>query len=324
MSTQYDRFEKWRAECLRDKTYYLNWGGSLFNEALRGANEGDTIFVCGAPNAGKSMVLTSTLINLLKLNDDLVVLDFSVDDSEKKRITQYIANLSNLNMNDVTFANKTLGPNEMALFNTACDTVGEWFKNNRLFVYESVGDGESLTLQASTKFIKTTVEDVRRNNPNKKIVVAIDALNDVELDYGNKKVYTELGEERLLAEEINRIILKNKCLLIATSHLRKNNNRRPTLEDVKGNSFLAYSAKVAIGIFNDMKINKDRCKVSWCEHRKDGITYRMPVIEAHFLKSKVSDFNGVICLKQWPSKGKVEEPDQILQKEYQDMVFGAI
>lgn len=311
-------FDNWYTDCIKEKEYFLDWGSPLLNEAFRGAKEGTTILMAGSPNYGKSSLLTSIILNILNNNKDLVVVDFTIDDPINKRLTQYIANLSKLEMNTVDFANNIDNNVKRERFNQSCLKVKGWVNNKELYLYESSTDE---TNQSSISFIIKTLEDIRKTNPNKKIVASIDSINDIEP--GIRTDDTMLRSESV-AKELNRLVNRTDSLLLATTHLRKNGGRRPTLEDLKGNNFLAYSAKCAIGIFNDIKQNKDKAKVHWTARHQDGTQSTMPVIEAHFLKSKISSFNEAIMFKQIPAMAYVQEADEATQKILQQMMFGAI
>jgi len=144
------------------------------------------------------------------------------------------------------------------------------------------------------------------------------------LDTG-RRVYSELDEEKKMAQALSQAIKLVGAVGVLATHLRKNENKRATLEDIKGNSHLAYSAKVVIGVFNDAKVKRNKSQVMWDEIRRDGSVVAMPILEAHFLKAKTSDYNGVICFKQWPALGRVIEPDDPAeQKSLQDLVFGGV
>lgn len=327
LNNQLQILENWRLECTSPRDYFLNWGSPLMNYTLQGAGEGSTIIIGGAPNFGKSALLTSTIIKLLEHNKDITILDFSLDDPLGKRLTQYVANMARLPMNDVMFAHKALGPVEMERFSEAYDKLRKWMSDGSLYIYEATADdnaGKDIVVQATTSFITKTIREVREAKPNTKLIVAIDAINDVDLDI-KKPSFSELSEEKTIVKEITRAVISAKSLCIVTSHLRKNEMSRPTLEDIRGNSFFGYSAKAVFGLYNDVKAKRNNSNLVWEEILPDGTTISYPIVELHVLKSKTSDYNGIICMQQWPAQGRVEEPDNMeIQKNFQRMVFGTV
>jgi len=268
-----------------------------------------SILIGGQSNHGKSMFLTNMILRLLENNPDVVVLDFTLDDPAQKRITQYVASLAHLDMNTVDYINKEVDPARIERFKSAVLKMKEWMvESNRLYIQEDIlNDSSALNL----RLISSIIEEHRAAYPDKKLVVAVDALNDIELT--GIRSDDPFYRSETVAKELNKITLRNSCVLLATTHIRKNGGRRPSIEDVKGNNFLAYTAKVAIGIHNDMKQNGEMSQIFWKASSKEGREIKMPIIEAHFLKSKVSSFNGVICFQQWPSQARVQEAEASLQ-----------
>lgn len=319
------RFDSWIKECLTPRERYLDWGSPLMNYALRGAEGGHSILIGGAPNHGKSTFLTSAVISLLENNDDIIILDFTIDDSYQKRVTQYIANMASITMNDIMFAHNSLGPVERERFDSSNKKFRSWLNNDRLVLFEATADSnDGVVLQATSTFITNTMREARKQYPERKLVVVIDALNDLDLD-GKQKVFSDLDREQTVAKEINRAVINTNAVALVTSHVRKNESKRLSLEDLKGNSYLAYCGKVAIGIYNDAKVKSGKSEIMWVEEAKDGTKVPMPILEAHFLKSKTSDFNGVICFQQWPAFGRVKEPeDEYIQKTFQELVYRSV
>jgi len=320
------RFDKWVDQCLVPKDKYLDWGSPLMNQALRGAEGGTSILIGGAPNHGKSTLLTSTILTLLEKNSDVMVLDFTIDDSYSKRVAQYIANMSSIVINDIIFAHSSMGPVERKRFGEANEKFKNWIKQDKLVLFEAVteGDDGEVSIQASSAFITSAMREAKKAYPNRKLVVAIDALNDVDIS-SKQRAFSELDQEKTIVKDIHRAIISTEAVALITSHLRKNESRRPTLEDLKGNSHLAYCGKVAIGVYNDSKAKHGRSDIMWTEEAKDGTKVQMPILEAHFLKSKTSDFNGVICFQQWPALGRVVEPDDVyVQKTFKELVYRSV
>lgn len=306
--------ELWYEDCLSEKDNYLNWGWPVLSNALMGACGGTSILIAGAPNSGKSQLQTSLVIQLLNNNDDVVLVDFTLDDTKKKRFTQYVSNLSNLEMNTVDFANKIRNPDKRKRFEEASNKVLKWIGSNKLFMYENFsGD----TNQANLAWIHKKLVSIRNTYKDKKLVVILDSLNDVDPP---KKSEDSLEESKVITQLLNKTITANNALLISSTHLRKVGGKRPTLEDVKGNNFLAYSAKAVIGVYNDVKINKEKAKVVWQDKQGEELI-KMPIVEAHFLKSKVSDFNGCIPMLQWPAIGKVQEPEKEVQSMLCNLIY---
>jgi len=112
--------------------------------------------------------------------------------------------------------------------------------------------------------------------------------------------------------------------MMANVHIRKNMLKRPTLEDIKGNSYTAYRATVALGVFNDAKAaGIHKSKILWEEAGNDGHLRSYPVLETWFIKSKVDDCKyPVVAFQQWPHKGKVREIADPQQDQFVNLIYG--
>lgn len=303
VSPQLRDLQEWKDKCLSEKSNFLNWGFPELSSALRGAQGGDSILIASCPNYGKSQLQTCVVINVLRNNDDCIVLDFTMDDSKRKRITQYIANLSGLEMNAVDYANKLESEEERLKFSKAYSLLESMVREGRLNLYESsISDSDGRPIvQNTVDFISRKVHKEREDNPDKKIVICIDSLNDIT----NGKYSTDDFERsQSVSSELSSLITRTQSILLATSHLRKVSGRRPTMDDVKGNNFLAYSAKAIIGIHNDVKLNDKDARLYWLNEIHGD---RLPIVEARFLKNKVASFNSTIFYRQIPALGRLIE-----------------
>jgi len=315
IASHYPRRGCFPGEFIADKITSINPEGLVPCRCLE--VEEDHTFLANDFVVHNSQVLTFLSRNILARNRDAIVVDFTMDDPKSKRITQYIAAMAHLDMNTVDFMNNVIDPDKIDRFVKACNEFKSWVDSGRLLMWESGSNGNGS--QSDIKFIISKTEEIRRENPSAKVVVILDSLNDIEAMVKSDDPYVR---SESVTKELNRLIVRTDSVLIASTHLRKNGGRRPTLEDLKGNNFLAYSAKVVIGIHNDMKLNKGKAKVFWTGKKPDGEKVDLPIVEAHFLKSKVSDFNSIIVFQQWPSQARLKEAEN--QETYLDIIYGGV
>jgi hypothetical protein len=246
--------QEWETHCRADKQHYLDWGSILMNRALEGAQGGDSILICGAPNYGKSQLQTSLFIQILRHNRDAMIVDFTLDDPARKRLTQYAAHLSRIPMNEVDFINRADPEDEFLLprYEMAVEDIREWMSAGRLKLFQRTMQDRkgNRMLPCRIDFIRSAVARIRSTCPDKKLVLGLDALNNVIVD---PSVTDEYVTARMVADQLEDILTENNVLFVGTGHLRKNDGRRPGLDDLKGNNFLAYDLKVAIGVYNEAK-----------------------------------------------------------------------
>lgn len=315
-------FSKWQSYIETPKQAYLIWEGERTNESLKWLVPGSSLVIAGHTNHGKTSLMMSMVAGLLSNNPDLMVIDFTIDDPETKRRSQYAAILANLPINSVLNYKKALHTDkDIQSFATAHKVLESWDKDDRLVIFEAMAKSDDKFIdQNKASFIIKTVQQYRDQYPDRKIVFMIDAINDVEYDLRN--VFGELDQEKALCMDLQKLAIGTKSIMMANVHIRKNMLKRPSLEDIKGNSYTAYRATVAIGVFNDAKANGiHKTKVLWSEESNTGHIVSYPVLEVWFLKSKVDDCKfPVIPYQQWPHKGRAKEiansPDQFVNLIY--------
>ena len=316
---QLEDLDSWHADCLKEKQRYLDFGSDGFNKALLGTAPGTSIYIAGAPNMGKSQVQTSLVLKLLENNPDVVICDCTLDDNKNKRLQHYAANLAHLPMNQIAYANKITEEKDLVTFTKAVNTLKNYIKDEKLFVYEAsrnLQEGGAIA-QDSVRFIKAEMLRLRERFPNKKLVLIIDSLNDVVV---SKTETDDFKLSKLIVNALDAVLMESKSILIATTHLRKVNGRRPTTDDLKGNSCLAYEAKVIVGIYNDVSMRSQSADIYWATDSDPN--RKLPVVEACFVKNKVSDFKGIIPCQQWPAQARVCEAPLEIQQTLLARIYG--
>lgn len=314
---QLQDFYSWQNFTVTEKKHYLDWGSPLLNKALLGVQPGDSVCVCGAPNHGKTISLTSMVLDILKRNENVLVLDFTLDDPKRKRFTQYAANLAQIDMNVIDFINLEQDGERRRRHKQALCQLELWLENQSLALFETatVNRGERRLSQNSTGFITETLIRYRDLFPEKKIVVLVDALNNV----ATSSAGDEYSQAQEVSDVLKRVLNDTQSVLLATHHLRKNNGRRPTMDDLKGNNYLAYEMKVIIGLHNDLSVNGQAAEIYYVDQAQPMV--KVPVIEWHFLKNKCSDYKGVIFARQWPAQARVEEMPLEAQAPLMGMLY---
>jgi hypothetical protein len=167
-------------------------------------------------------------------------------------------------MNDVDFINRADPDDESAVigrYEMAVEEIREWMSEGRLKLFQrTMPDRKgNRMLPCRIDFIRAAMARIRKTCPDKKIILGLDALNNVIVD---PSVTDEYVTARLVADQLEDILAENNVLFVGTGHLRKNDGRRPGLDDLKGNNFLAYDLKVAIGIYNEAK-HRCRSGATW-------------------------------------------------------------
>ena len=133
--------------------------------------------------------------------------------------------------------------------------------------------------------IKMVLTYLRAIDPEYRILIAIDSINDVRLTYTPK-------DNDVLAE-VARVVkhwtVEFDCPIFASTHIRKlNGNRRPTIEDLKDSTVLVYEASVVWIVYNDVSENKQAAKIFQVNPNTD---IKLPILEIFWSKvAKASSF----------------------------------
>jgi replicative DNA helicase len=312
---QLSQFNNWLKECKTYKEYYVNWKWPTTHRALSGTQPGDLILLGSQANHGKSQMMTSMALTLLKENSDVQIVDFTFDDTARKRYTQYAANLSGVDMNDVDYSAAIIDNEDLEAVDKATAWLQKMVSDERLIIFENTGknrEGRNVP-QNTLEFVREKLNSVYSSG--KKTIALLDALNNVRV---TDDAVDDMVKAQMLSERLNASLLESQAIMIASAHLRKVNGRRPELDDFKGSNVVIYDAKVVIGLYNDYKVRRQDATV----FRKDEKGNMQPIVEGHFLKSKVSDFNSCIPYTQEPARGRISEVHPDAMSTYLSRIYG--
>jgi hypothetical protein len=168
----------------------------------------------------------------------------------------------------------------------------KWYKEDKLRTIEAsetevYEDGLKLKRQyRKPEEIFRLLRSVREQYPNKKIVVFLDAWNN--LDMSGHKSSSDISQANhylgKLQEEVNELGI----MFMISAHLRKMERKaRPTLDDIKGTSDMQYHVVWAGIVVNELK---ERTLKDPLVHRVQDTLYPVLVIEN--VKNKVSTVDG--------------------------------
>ena len=246
----------------------------------------------GLPNQGKSTILTNMQSGSLRMNDDVMVLDFTLDDDFDKRFQQHVACLSGLTYQQIT-TKCDLSEAQLRAKDDAIEQISNWFKGDRIRFYEpiqQVYNGQGKLIDVNYRSLPNIIQAIaaaRETYPKRKIVVTIDAWNNIQLQTpsGNTSEISttneQLGKFKAKIESLGVVVL-------VSAHLRKSSTGStgdPNIEDLKGTSDLAYNNLWTGIVINAFKSGDDNPPM-W----EDANGRELPVIRIMIPKSKVSSW----------------------------------
>ena len=263
-------------------------------KAIDGIQAGLVIIGADA-NVGKTGLLISFAVDLMRSNENTFVLFFSGDDSDSQILTRLIANagktttintIKKLGYYKKINDEKTVNNIENAIRDT------EALLGNNIMIF----DRSSMT---SFKDIENKIKKHKKDGRN--IVVCIDALLNFDIDI-------EINDQRLQYERratlIKAIATLNEVPIITTAELRKlttkgKESSKQTMHDIAETRKYSFESD-AIFILNNKQINELE------ETKKNNDTVE---INLSLAKNKFSNMKGDVPLEANVKRSQIYEID---------------
>lgn len=290
----------------------LNSGWPTWNAAFDGGIRPGLYFIAADSNIGKSHVINQLGQQLVDLNDDVFVLDFSLDDPKEDRFCRIVACTENVPINLVksphAFQDR---PYALLKRQNGINRVRASVSKYKLFDSSDTSYIEDIV--AEVKRAKTKFDE---QGVHKKIVVLVDNFHD--LTTRTQASLQDNAKYEYLASACADLAIREDIVVICTAELRKANGKmRPTPDDIRSASKIKYEAKAIILLYSDLHYRGEAAEVTYELQGK-----KMPVLECHFAKNKFGSFKGREYLHLNPNCAKCDEVDKQTAKKYTSQIFG--
>lgn len=264
-----------------------NWkdGIPTINQTWNGYSSGIAC-IAGRANCGKTTAMVTWMRGAIELNDDTIVVDCSLDDPPKKRLVQFMANISGVRYTDITL-NPSLSSAKQALVDDARDRFFSWIDSGRLISlepHEKIDEDRTIRTR-DYKSLVFFMEHLRSQNPKAKIIFMVDAWNN--LDMSQARGTSELTMANQMLEELKRASEENEVNLVVSAHFRKTTEKRPTIQDIKGTSDMEYNAVSCLIVRNEYRENSLTRPMVY--EFEDGT--EAPILTFEVPKTKVGDWD---------------------------------
>lgn len=298
IESSYDSFN---SRAWNKGTGYLTRNFPRFNDCMEGLDAGLYMFA-GESNSGKSAFVSSLMWDYVTNEDNnLFGIYFSLDDNAEDLIPRFIAQAQDI---PISVVSKPQRWADQATDNNILSRKAEEYlakreegiemmksMNRKFCIIDStkVNSGEQML-----KMCKNIQALVRSEiNPDANILVVIDSLSDMVFEDVGFRTDKELNDYIARAVKHWAVDIL-KCPILGTLHLRKiDQNRRPTVADVKESGRYVYEASFLGLIHNDVSRNKQAATIfadnPEYEEENPG---RIPIIELDWAKNKKSSFKG--------------------------------
>ena len=277
----------------------IKTGYDSIDEKFDGGLYPGFIAIAGDSNLGKTALMTNLAYGIINNNDDVYVMDFSLDDAMPDKIGRLVACSSKIVMNAVSKPRKYLNyPIMLARRRQALISLRNL--SDKYIAYDSS--------------FSTFVEDIQdtiikkkiyfdENNIDKRIVVFIDNFHDMDIRESPNLSQKEKFDS--LAQWCQDFSAKYNITMVCSAELKKiNGTRRPQLDDMRESVKIKYAAKAVLLVYNEVHYKGESANIYYSVNNNP---YKQPIFEVHFAKNKYGTYKGRNFFEFYPDMAYLKE-----------------
>ena len=310
----WETLDKFEQEAWSPSNVGVKTGYDCIDKAFDGGLYPGFTVIAGDSNLGKTALMSNIAWNVVENNDDVYVMDFSLDDSMKDKLSRMAACSGKLIINAV----KT----PMHYQNYPLMLIR---RRNALIKLRSMTDKYCAYDSSFTTFVEDISQEIinrliyfDEHQINKKVVVFIDNFHDMDIrDQPNLSAKDKFDA---LAQWCTDFATKYNIILVCTAELKKLNGiRRPQLDDLRETVKIKYAAKAVLLVYNEVHYKGESANIYYSINNNP---YKQPIFEVHFAKNKYGTYKGRNFFEFYPDMAYLKECDPQAQKTYTSIVYG--
>lgn len=315
MKPMWDKLNLFEAESWSDDDIGLKTGFTTIDDAFDGGLKNGFIVLAGDSNLGKSAIMSQLAWQIASLNDNAYVMDFSLDDPMNDHLARIIASGSKVFINAAKNPkNYTKYPGMLVRRRKALNILRSKVSN-----YCAYDASETSFIEDIEDMVKQKAIDLKAAGVNKKIVVFIDNLHDLNIK--SQPNLEDKSKFERVAEWASDLAIRYKIPVVCTAELKKlNSTRRPTLDDIRECVKIKYEAKAIILVYNEVHYKGEGAQIYYAVNNNP---LKQPVLELHFAKNKISSYKGRCFFNLFPSMARIEEVPKQTAQTYANLIYGA-
>jgi len=289
----------------------LKTGWRRLDRALNGLQPGLHI-VAAESNSGKSLFINQLAWQMVNYNNNIHIIDVTLDDTKFEKYCRLIAHISGLPINTVKRAG-VVKEREPGPFNSVKSVV-ETLKQMAL-KYEIIDGAQAGNIGQLLELIKSRRVDLLALEEPMQLVVFVDSFHDILPDI---KTSSENSKFDYIAQTLSEAANELDIPVVCTAELRKLNGlRRPVLDDIRESVKIRYEAKSILLCYNDVGSRGENADVFF--YLPNDVA-KYPVFETHVAKNKFNSYKGRICFEFIPELAYFQEPDDATHRKYLDTI----
>lgn len=210
----------------------INTGYDHLNKYLDGFQNGDLIISAARPSVGKTAKALNHAIHAAE-KDDAVVAFFSLEMASKQLLKRMISTIGRIDGAKLRNPSKSFDVNDWGKLTPAEGILS----NMNLYIYDESGQ--------TVRQIKARVAKLKREYPDKKMLVIIDYLQLIRSDRRHENKNIEVGEITRSLKELARDYEVPVYLLSQLSRgLESRQDKRPIMSDLRDSGSIEQDADV--------------------------------------------------------------------------------
>jgi DNA primase len=265
--------------------------------------------IVASPNAGKSAMILSTYINVLENNEDSMVVAYTNDDSRDIYFNRLVAIISKMPIKWIERPGNYLDEEKMQIREAAFKKVMDWIISERLII-------KDISHGSTVEYYGKLISYYRNKYPNRNIYSTCDNLH---------RLHTEMSSDgereriKYISSMIKSYTTKYDCVCVCTVEMTKFNmyERVTDPNSIAETGSLQYDANLIIFLWNEINAKREEAirffnydSLDYVEDHGYVVKHTTgPLIEAIFLKNKISEFKGSINFKFYPNISLYDEVD---------------
>ena len=312
--SMWDTLDKFEQEAWSPSNVGIKTGYDCVDKAFDGGLYPGFTVIAGDSNLGKTALMSNLALNVINNNNDVYVMDFSLDDSMPEKLGRMAACSGKLIINAVRTPNRYKNYPLMLIR-----------RKNAIINLRNMTD----KYRAYDSSFSTFVEDIQQEIINKlvyfdehriqkKLVVFIDNFHDMDLK--EQPNLSAKDKFDTLAQWCTDFSTKYNITLVCSAELKKLNGiRRPQLDDLRETVKIKYAAKAVLLVYNEVHYKGEAANIYYSINNNP---YKQPIFEVHFAKNKYGTYKGRNFFEFYPDMAYLKECDPQAQKTYTNIVYG--
>lgn len=291
----------------------LDTGFEGINKALEGLQTG-LHYIAGDSNIGKTSFMSQMSWNVAVKNQDVYVMDFSLDDPMLDKTSRVVAASQRVLINAVKTPRRYLKYPKMLQRREA----GLNELRDRVDCYKMYDSDHSSDIEDIKETVKDHIVQLKEAGEKRKVVVFIDNFHDLTTQASEAKG-SDKQKYDYLASFCADMATELDIPLVCSAELKKLNGfRRPGIDDIRESVKIKYEAKSIMMCYNEVSVKGEGASVYF---DKAGDPGKQPVYEVKFVKNKFSKFKGRVYFEGYPEMAFFIEADEESTKRYNNVIY---